>query len=298
MKHKIKGHLAKTIFQVTALLPLSWSRRFGAFVGWWNVMFNSRMAKVTNENLRRCLPQLSDQERKTLVLHSMMETGKTVAETGAVWLKPYHWLKPKILDIHGLPLMEEKLAAQKGLLILAPHLGNWEVLGLLLPEIVPVTSMYQPPAMLSLDNMIRNGREKTGAKLVPTNSKGVMALLKSLKSGGVIAILPDQVPEAGSGCYAPFFGHNALTMTLAHKLIERTRCSVLFSYAKRVPGGFEICFQTVDDDIYNSDQTVALSALNRGIEHCVREIPAQYQWEYKRFKRQPSGEPKWYQFKK
>jgi KDO2-lipid IV(A) lauroyltransferase len=178
--------------------------------------------------------------------------------------------------------------------LLAPHLGNWEVLGLYLSDVADITSLYQPPEMAALEPIIRQSREKVGAKLVPTNRRGVAALLKVIKNGGFTGILPDQVPEASGGDFAPFYGVPALTMTLVDNLRSRSDCLVIAAYAQRIKGGFEIHFLEADPGVYSSDQSEALVALNRTVENCVNGVPEQYQWEYKRFRRQPEGMPRRY----
>lgn len=298
-----KSTLAVSFLKTSACLPLPLSRAIGACLGQCNYWLNSKMAKVTRENLRLCFPELSEQERELKVKRSLKQTAKAMMETGAVWLRDYSWVRKRIVSVEGLELLQKNLADSRGTIVLAPHLGNWEVLGLYMSELAEVTSLYQPPDIEALEPIIRSGREKVGAKLVPTNRKGVMALLKVLKKGGFTAILPDQVPDRSGGSYAPFFGVNALTMTLVHNLVQRTNSQVLTGYAERVNGGFKLVFKAIDPGedgavIGCEDEVASLATMNRAVESCVRDIPDQYQWEYKRFKRQPKGEPKFYRFKK
>lgn len=112
--------------------------------------------------------------------------------------------------------------------------------------------------------------------------------------GGVVAILPDQVPEPSAGVYAPFFGQPALTMTLAHRLIQRTQPTVLMAALLRTEEGFELVVQQVAEQITDPDPKVSAEAMNAAIESLVQRAPAQYQWGYKRFKRPPPGADKLY----
>src|SRR5690625_2274592 len=145
------------------------------------------------------------------------------------------------------------------------------------PPPLPYTTLFR-----STDNI----------DMAPTNRRGVAQLLKALKRGEIVGILPDQVPEPGSGAeVAPFFGQPALTMTLVHNLIQRTGCSVLSVYAERVPGGFKMVVLPADQDIFNEQAASSVAALNRSVEACVRRVPEQYQWEYKRLRRLPPEYP-------
>ncbi len=105
-----------------------------------------------------------------------------------------------------------------------------------------------------------------------------------------MGILPDQVPEkTAAGGVAPFFGQPSLTIGLIHGLIQKTGCAVASVFAQRVPGGFKMVVLDADPAIYSEDELTSLTGMNASVEACVRRAPAQYQWEYKRFKRQPDG---------
>jgi KDO2-lipid IV(A) lauroyltransferase len=290
-----KSTLAVTALRLVGALPLSVARRLGALMGTIAYYGNGRGTRITRENLALCLPHLDAQTRERMTRASLQETGKVATEVCVIWRNNDLPVQGYIRRIQGEELATQPLAEGKGLLILAPHLGNWEVLGLHLASLGKVTNLYQPPKLAGLDEVIRKGREKSGAHLVPTNAKGVAALLKNLKAGGICGILPDQNPnDDSSGDFAPFFGHPAFTMTLVHKLIQRTGCVAVFAFAKRLDDGFELIYRCAPDDIYSDDQQTSLAALNRGVEQLVLEAPEQYQWEYKRFKKvAPGGEQRY-----
>jgi KDO2-lipid IV(A) lauroyltransferase len=155
--------------------------------------------------------------------------------------------------------------------------------------------MYQPLENPAMDALVLGGRSKLNITMAPTNRKGVMMLFKTLQAGNIVGILPDQVPEPESGSeIAPFFNQPALTMTLVHGLIQRTGCAVCSCYAERVAGGFKIVVMDADPLIYSEDLQNSVTGLNASVAACVRRAPAQYQWEYKRFRRLPAEYPKPY----
>ncbi len=285
----LKEKFALAMLRLSASLPLPVSRGLGAIFGVTAALLRTEQYQVTLKNLQISFPELSDAGRRRLAMTSMMETGKLALETGAVWLRDFAWTEARIKGVYNRHLLDDAQAAGQGVVILAPHLGNWEVLGLYVESQVHVTTLYQPPNMPSFDAIIRDAREKNGSTLVPTNHRGVAALIKALRGGGASGILPDQVPAPSGGDFAPFFGRPALTMTLVHNLQQRSGCRILAGFAQRVPGGFEIHFQPADDGVYSSDSAEALAALNRTVENCVRLVPEQYQWEYKRYRKFPKG---------
>lgn len=288
----MKNWLVPVVIRLLGRLPLGVGRALGAFAGrllWYS---NSRPAKITRENLHLCWPELSDPQLERLGRLSLIETGKTAPEAAAVWTRPRPWLQRRILAVEGQELMHHHVTEGQGLLVLAPHLGNWEVVAPFLAGFAPLTALYQPPKLEALDALVLKGRSSDNIDMAPTNRRGVAQLLKALKRGEIVGILPDQVPEPGSGAeVAPFFGQPALTMTLVHNLIQRTGCAVLSVYAERVPGGFKMVVLPADSDIFNEQAALSVAALNRSVEACVRRVPEQYQWEYKRLRRLPPEYP-------
>lgn len=266
-------------------LPLPMARPVGKAIARVTYLSRARAVQISRDNIQRCLPHLSPTQREALVKESLVQTAITALEAPAIWAQPYTKLRSYIVGTEGFELIEAQQATGRGLLLLAPHLGNWEFLGPVLPRrLEQLTYMYQPTGMPTVDKLIVQGRSKDGVKLAPTSRKGVSQVLKALQGGEVVAILPDQVPDEGAGHVAEFFAQPAYTMTLVYKLIQRTGCDVLMIYGKRVPKGFHLVVREADPAIKDSDLRKSLDALNHSVELCVMEVPEQYQWEYKRFK--------------
>ena len=176
----------------------------------------------------------------------------------------------------------------RGVVVLAPHLGNWEVLGLHLGMLGQVVSLYEPVKLEMLSNLIVRARQRSGALLVPTTKRGLASLVKSVKAGHIAGILPDQVPTKGaSGENVEFMGNLCSTGTLSSNIIRRTGALAVFGFAQRISGGFQIRYLPASDKIYSEDISESLTALNTGVEKCISYCPEQYQWEYKRFRTHP-----------
>lgn len=293
----LKSKIIILFIRIIGLLPLSWVRHMGAAVARLSWMIRTRDAKVTQTNIDMCFPLLDEQQRRGLARQSLVETGKLALEICSVWMNDRTWLQPKLKKTHGEQLLVDALAKQKGVIVLAPHFGNWEVLGRFLPNYAQTTNLYQPPKQAFIEPLMRASRGRDGAVLAPASLRGVSQLLAALKKGGITGILPDQCPDQGSGIFSPFCGHSAYTITLVHGLLQRTGCQVLLAAAKRVKNGFEIYYIEPDKAIYSDDVQTSVDALNKTVETCIALAPEQYQWEYKRFKKQPEGQGKLYQYK-
>lgn len=291
----MKKQIVPFLIKMTARMPLGLLRGLGNCLGKFLWYSRSKSARITLENLAHCFPELNPVERRELAIQSLQETAKTAMEAGSIWLHPWSWLQTKIVAMEGDEILRAKLAEGKGVLVLAPHHGNWEVVAPYLASVAPLTAMYQPLENPAMDELVLSGRSKLNITMAPTNRKGVMMLFKTLQAGNIVGILPDQVPDRESGSeVAPFFNQPALTMTLVHGLIQRTGCAVCSCYAERVPGGFKMVVMDADPAIYSEDQQTSVAGLNASVAACVRRAPAQYQWEYKRFRRLPAGYPKPY----
>ena len=288
----LKAALVKLFLHVCALLPLSWARALGRGAVHLYWPFGGRSRKVTERNIELVFPELSPAEQKALARRSLCATGELAAELGHVWLRPIEYVQGLIKSVEGAELVIEAQEQGRGVIILAPHLGNWEISGLHLATLGPTVSLYEPPKLAGLGPLIRNGRERSGATLVPTDSRGLARLLKSVRRGHISGILPDQAPgELNSGENAEFMGLPCFTGTLASNMIRRTGALAVYSFSERVPGGFNVRYSLAEEAIYDEDTSVSLAALNRGVEACVRQCVEQYQWEYKRFRVRPKQGP-------
>lgn len=284
----LKEYLATTTMRIAGSMPLVLARVLGRALASIALLINTRECKTTRTNIRLCMPELDKEQTNQLTKQSIIETSKLAFEVAVVWQQPPSWLKQNIHAIHNEQLVIDAMQQKKGLIILAPHIGNWEVLGRHLPTYGRTTNLYQPPKQVLLEPFIKASRERSGAKLVPTNSRGVATLLKRLRAGEITGILPDQIPNSG-GEFCPFFGHPAYTMALLHGLYQRTQCAIVVGAAIRVDNGFELHYLEPDARIYSEDLAESLVGLNKSVELAVALKPAQYQWEYKRFRKQPEG---------
>lgn len=290
MKQSLQNLVIRLLVAVVKRLPLKAVRVLGRAVGHVVWRSETRAARVTRWNMRMCFPNKTAQEQDQLAYESVLETAITGIELFWVWIQPAEKVLDCVVDIKGLDAYQRAIEANNGLFLAAPHLGNWEVLGLYLARQAPITSMYAPIKIDELNSLVKTSREKTGANLVPTDLSGVRSLLKALKKGEQVGILPDQRAQKGSGVFSAFFGQQAYTATLLTALQKKAKAAKVFvSFAERVDKGWVLHFQPAPETIYSEDEQTAVDALNAGVEAAVRQIPVQYQWEYKRFGMQPDG---------
>lgn len=303
---RLSSWLFASLVKAFSFMSLPAQRRLGCWFGRLVWYLRLDAARTTQVNLGLCFPELDGAARRRLARRSLEHTAMLFTESGALFHWPERRWRALTVELHGEELLSPRSqthlqtssptgsptqSRQSGLLILAPHFGNWEYLALVLGR-YGVTALYDRPRVAALEAPMRAARNRAGATLLPIDAGGLRGFYRALATGGVTALLPDQVPERQAGVYAPFFGQQALTMTFTHRLLQRTRARVVLAAARRVRGGFSVRFWRIDETrLRDPDPAVSAAALNEAIEALVRTDPAQYQWEYKRFKRQPRGTP-------
>jgi Kdo2-lipid IVA lauroyltransferase/acyltransferase len=284
---RLAASTLRTWLYVSSKLSLRAVQRLGRLVGDLAYFADGSLRRITQTNVSACYPQLSSEEIRRLTRESLRQTACYATELGHAWRDDGRRWKSLIVDVVGEIVIDAAVADRKAVLILAPHFGNWEIVNLYLGERLPLLVLYEPLRIASLDPIAAAGRARTGSHLAPLDKGGLRRLIDTLQHGEAVALLPDQVPALQSGEYAPFFGREALTMTLAHRLVEQFRPSVVLAYARRLPDGqgFQLGFERLQhiEDARTSSESLAM--MNVAIERVIALDPSQYQWEYKRFRR-------------
>jgi len=270
------------LFDVLARLPLSVLHRLGAALGWVIYLSSASYASRLRENLRNSGIGSSESEFRKLLHANIREMGKGVMELPWVWRRPLEEVLAGVKQCHGWEHIEAAHANGKGVIALTPHFGCFEVISLFIASRKPITTMYRPPRWKFLDRLMHEGRARGQTILAPTDLGGVRQLLKALKRGGIIGVLPDQVPGSGEGEWAPFFGRPAYTMTLIARLIESSGASVVMCHNERLPRGegYALHFAPLPIDTATSIP----AQINAALEAVIRTCPEQYLWSYNRYK--------------
>ena len=296
---KLTASLVQILLYLLSLLPRKFSQRLGTLAGMLNAKLNSRSARVTRANVDLCLtPQAGNSaDNDKFSTQSLIETGKTLMETPAVWLGDIERIDGWIQVVHNEALLREHLNDSTGLLVLLPHMGNWELFNVFYRRYGQMTALYQPPRQDYMQKVMQKVRVRHGNHMVPTTRSGLKQLYKTLREGGTAVILPDQVPAKGQ--FVPFFEQPALTDVLASRLLKKTGAKVLgIAMVRSDEGLFDAHVLAPDSSIYEADEVTSIRAVNDLVQTCAEIAPKQYQWEYKRFRERPAGSKKIYRFNK
>lgn len=278
--------LAIAGLRLLARLPLSWLHRGGAASGLIVLVLSSKIRRRMLENIRGSrIAGDQDRDIARFTRRCAAELGKGVMESLPLWFGRAADMMGRVRLDTSWDAVQPMLAAGKGVIFLTPHLGGFEVAGQFLAYHMKVTIMYRQPRLAWLDPVLRFGRAQGRAQLTTADTRGVRALLKALKRGEAIGLLPDQVPAQGHGVLADFFGHPAYTTTLIGKLQQATGAPIVVMCTRRLPAaaGFELTFHPLPSAL-PSDNAGAARALNAFQEEVILRCPEQYLWSYNRYK--------------
>jgi KDO2-lipid IV(A) lauroyltransferase len=280
--------LLRALLRLLARLPLRLVHGIGSLVGGLIALFPNRQRRNALINIALCRPDLSAVAQRRLRNRALRAFGSTYLEVAHFWLRPHATVMGLVREVRGAELLRREPG--RGLIVLSPHLGAWELAGLYLSEQGPTAIFYKPQR--HFDDLIVAARARGGATLAPITAKGIRVLVQALGRGEYVGILPDQEPRGDKGAvFAPFFGIPAFTMLLVNRLARRSGAPVIFMFAERLPKGrgYRMHCIRAPEGIDSDDEVHAAAALNQGIAQCVLTCPEQYLWPYRRFRRRPEG---------
>ncbi|MDP2154049.1 MAG: lysophospholipid acyltransferase family protein [Methylotenera sp.] len=273
--------MLKFLLKPFSLLSLPCIHRLGSMLGCLLFWLMPESKKRIHDHLLQSKLVEDDANLNQVIKRNMQENTKALLESFALWEKKDHEVLGWVKECKGWPEVEAALAKNKGIIFLTPHLGCFEICSVYYGKHHPVTVLFRPPKQAWLGPLINEGRSKGYVKLAPANLHGVRSLMQALKKGEAIGILPDQIPASGEGEWADFFGKPAYTMTLASKLANKTGAAIIMAFGERLENGegYIVHFNQLQD---NAIATPSL--LNQAIEVQVKQKPAQYLWQYPRYK--------------
>jgi len=284
-----------TFFKLMGRLPLPLLHALGWCLGWLIWLLDPTYRQRWREHTAQA--QLGRGARWA----SVGAAGQQMVELPRIWFGA-----PVPLRWDGAEHIEAVLRQRNGLLLLTPHLGCFEITGQAYaqrfgaptqPDGTPpqaLTALYRPPRVAALHPVMQAARVRPGMCTAPSDLSGVRQLLKALKQRQAVVVLPDQVPPAGMGVWAPFFGRSAYTMTLAARLAQMPGTEVLLIWGERLPWarGYVVHVRPWQELVgapLVPEPQAAAAQINLAMQAVIGHCPAQYLWGYARYKG-PRGE--------
>lgn len=265
-------------FRLLARLPLRVLHAVGRCTG--------RLVYAVPGRYRRRLREHATQAghpQAAFAREAAAQSGASMLELAWVWFRTEDALARVVCE--DVALIETALAAGRPVLFLTPHLGGFEISARYAARLGPITVLFRPPRQAALVPLVEQARARSGVATAPTTMGGVRQLLRALREGGQVGMLPDQVPGNGEGAWAPFFGREAYTMTLPARLAAQTGAVVIGAASERLPRGqgWRLHLRAIEGPV--PDTPAAQAAwINTAMEQLIRISPQQYLWSYNRYK--------------
>lgn len=273
-------------------LPYRWQLRIGAAVGWLLEKIPSKAKRTATINLQLCFPEWSVARRQQLLRENFKATGVAAIETGLAWWGSAKKLQG-LLHIHGLDRIKQALAAGKGILLCSAHLTCLEIVGRMVQQAFPVCVVYRPQKNKLLNALAEYYRGHCYDRIIARHD--LRGMLRTLQQNKPLWYTPDVDAGKKNSIFIPFFGITTASITATSRLAQRSGAIVLtsFFYRRDDGTGYDVYFTPVEN--FPSDDVIAdTQRINDLIEAAVRKQPAQYLWQYKRFKTRPEGEQRFY----
>ena len=274
--------MTRLILTFFSILPLRLNHFLGSLIGRYLYLTDSGSKLVVSKNIETCFPDLSKIEQQKLIKSSLIETGKGLSESGFIWFNSFDSNASCITKTIGM----SHIQSGQPVILLVPHFGCWEITGRVLSLTTPVTFLYKPLRNSSQEKFLISKRQQGDLSMATADKKGVIKLQRALSRNELIGILPDQDPGEEGGILAPFFNHDARTMTLLAKLARKKDAKVLMTWATRLEKGrgYELNLKPINILSKSGDLKDDVVLMNQAIEDLVIIQPEQYLWNYKRFK--------------
>jgi KDO2-lipid IV(A) lauroyltransferase len=277
------------VFRLLSRLPLALLHALGAGLGWIVYFASGVYRHRFKANAAQAGVPWSEARP------AIAAAGRMAAELPWLWVGTRGKPLGDKLRWEGAELIQAALAEKRGLVMLTPHMGCFEICAQAIAERFttpesPITVLYRPARQAALRDVMAGSRERPGLATAPATLAGVRQMIRALRKGEVIGLLPDQVPPDGLGVWAPFFGKPAYTMTLAARLVQQTGAALLLIWGERLPGGQGFTVHVLPAPAIARDASAedAATTINAAMESVIRRAPGQYMWGYHRYK-QPRG---------
>ncbi len=246
------------------------------------MLISSGMRNRLRENLK--LAAYTDQ---VSLRQASTGIGRMAIETAGLWRTPDPVVLARVKIVDGWDAVLAAKDQGSGIIFLTPHLGTFEIVSLFIGSQMPLTVMFRAPRVAWAEPMMRAGRDRMQIRSEPAEMSGIRAMLKALRRGAAIGLLPDQVPDpgrGGEGTWSPFFGRPAYTITLVQKLAKTTQALVVMAVCVRLPNaqGYRLTFAPLEP--FSETAETAACELNAAVEAAIALAPDQYLWSYNRYK--------------
>jgi KDO2-lipid IV(A) lauroyltransferase len=275
--------------RILAWLPLPWLRALGGVIGRALFVLARSRRRVALTNLRLCFPDWSEARRRALARRNFIVFSQALLDRAWVWHAPPEVVRRRI-RLAGA--VDELRKPEEAAVLFAPHFLGMDAGGAaIMQQAVRLGgSIYSPQTNAAADAWIRAGRQRFGDVVLINRRDGVKPVVKSLREGRYLYLLPDMDLGPQESIFVPFFGVPAATAPALPRLARLGRARVVPTVTRMTSGGYEVQVDPAWPNYPSDDVTADTVLMNQRLESYIRAMPEQYYWVHKRFKTRPPGQ--------
>ena len=291
------AHLAAWLMKNMAGWPDGMRFQLGRGLAFLARYLAKRRMHIARTNLRLCFPDWSDEQVEQITQQQMRYFTQALVDRSLFWFGRKEALFSHI-QTRDEQYLHAALAQNRPIIILAPHFVGLDAGGVRFNADHPTVSMYQRQSNPVFDQLMLEGRNRSGQAYLYSRHDGVRKLIKLLRENIPLYYLPDMDFGRKDAIFAPFFGQEAATLTALPKLANLTQALIVPCVTRIDPESMQrgktryvMQYYPAWDGYPDSvgDEVQAVRFMNEFIEARISEDPAQYLWMHKRFKTRPEG---------
>lgn len=287
--HKLTGRAVIALMHGLALLPLPVLRGIGALLG--KILYRTAKPRrdITLTNLRLCFPELDEATREQWARQTFIYFCQTWLDRSWLWTASPQKIHKRLRLTGAL----QELDDPSPMILLAPHFYGLDAAGvaMALGSTRTAVSIYTKQPNPVLDAWIKERRARFGEVLLFNRAEGLRPIIKALRAGGGLFLLPDMNFGDRESIFVPFFGVQAATVSSLSRFAEMGHARVVPLLSRVTKNGYEIELLPHWQDFPTQDVVQDTTRMSLEVESWIRTMPTQYFWVHKRFKSRPPGEP-------
>jgi len=258
---------------------------FCDFIALIAIALNTKIVKISRININIAYSSKNREFRESLVKRSVKQSIRSYYETLFCLSRSQKKLNQSIFKVENRFLYSQT-NKDSGLILLSAHNRSVDLLLNQITNQNDITAIFKPIKIKAFNEFVRKNRQKTGSNVFETNFRGVKELFSALKRGKVVAMAADQVPAKNMGVYEEFFGRKVYTTNLIPSLHSKTKAPIVSVAIHSDSLTNQLYIRYGCKSTFQEKSQYSAKTMNQEIERIININPQDYNWEYKRFKKQ------------
>ena len=285
-------HPGILFMRALAPLPLGVVRALGNALGRLLFVAARPRRRIALTNLRLCFPHWTEAERVALARRNFVYFTQAFLDRSWLWHGDPAVVRQR-LRITGAV---DDLTREGAVVMVAPHFYGMDAGGSAVMQQFdrPACTIYSTQPNAALDEWMQRGRQRFGDATLLSRTEGVKPIVRALREGKMLYLLPDMDLGPHESVFVPFYGVPTATVPSLSRFARLGHARVVPVITRLTDFGYEVKVHPAWPDYPTADATADAALMNRHLQDYIDEMPEQYYWVHKRFKTRPPGEPSLY----